>query len=143
MICCRYTFRIVIGKGLFSSAEIALHQLMSLLVHQLITNFGKVKISLLLYPSPSVAILNYRVCLPQTSLINSTFSFHCKSAAIRQSSPFASQSAKADTINRSLTEQADRLDKGFGCQIYRKVSMNECNGTTVDTTLAYLRNTTI
>ena len=41
-----------------------------------------------------------RVCLRQTSLIDCTFSFHCKSAAIRQSSPF---------------------DKGCGCRIYRKV----------------------
>ena len=52
-------------------------------------------------------------------LINCTFSFHCKGAAIRQSSPFDSQSALADKINRFLTEQADRPDKGCGCRIYK------------------------
>ena len=57
-----------------------------------------------------------RVCLSQTSPIDCTFSFHCKSAAIRQSSSFDSQSALADKINRFLTEQADRLDKGCGCR---------------------------
>jgi len=37
-----------------------------------------------------------------------------ESVAIHQSSTFDSQSAKADTINRFLTEQADRLDKVCG-----------------------------
>ena len=55
----------------------------------------------------------------QTSFIDRTFSFRCKNAAIRQSSSFDSQSALADKINRFLTEQADRLDKGCGCRIYR------------------------
>ena len=53
------------------------------------------------------------------SPIDCTFSFRCKSAAIRQSSPFDSQSALADKINRFLTEQADRPDKGCGCRILR------------------------
>ena len=62
------------------------------------------------------AYCNAEFAIWQTSSIDCTFSFHCKSAAIRQSSPFDSQSALADKINRFLTEQADRLDKGCGCR---------------------------
>ena len=67
------------------------------------------------------AYCNAEFAIWQTSSIDCTFSFHCKSAAIRQSSPFDSQSALADKINRFLTEQADMLDKGCGCRIYRSI----------------------
>ena len=67
-----------------------------------------------------MAVLNCEFANPQTSPIDCTFSFRCKSAAIRQSSPFDSQSALADKINRFLTEQADRPDKGCGCRILKK-----------------------
>ena len=48
-----------------------------------------------------------------------TFSLRCKSTQIHQSATFDLQSALADKINRFLTEQADRLDKGCGWWIYK------------------------